>query len=415
MNDAAGPAEGATMARLAPAAPRLPAPRGTDPFLPPPGTPAGASGSSSTPGSPAGTSDATRRHVALELPAEPAGPAEPTEPTARSRRQALEQERTRRPRRSARRLRASLRILLTATAALALAAVWVAGGPSAALLAASAGLIVVGVQGLVSGQVRWAGIGGRPTAAAAAVCGLGLAATGVALAPLPLGGSTPPVQISPTRPGLPVPTPSVSHSGLRPDTDALIATAPPGTALAMLGSLPVHAEHPLTGYRPGAFRAAASTGGGCTLVQRVLLRDVQRAQTTEDDPCEVRSGVLVDPYTGLTVPYLYAQPGPEVQVDFVVRPPDAWRTGAAGWSKAERRRFASDPDNRLATAGRTVTRISHADAASWLPPAPSRRCPHVARQIAVKAAYSLWVTPQERTAMAGVLSSCRSIPGARQG
>ena len=382
------------MARLAPAAPRLPAPRGED----------------AVPGIPPSAADPGRRRVPAAPPAEAAGAPGPP---VRTRRQALAQERTGGPRSRGRRaLLVGRRILLTAFAALLLAAAWVAGGPAAALLLAGAGLLAVGVQGLVRGRVRWAGIGARPTAAAATLCGLGLVTTGVALAPLPLSGPVTRVpQQTSVRPGLP--TPATSHPGLRADTDALIATAAPGTALATLGSLPVRAEHSITGYRSGSFRSASATTAGCTVGQRVMLRDVQGARTTEDDPCEVRSGVLVDPYSGLTVPYLYAQPGPEVRLDFVVAPADAWRTGAAGWSRAERRRFASDPDNLLATAGRAGARPGRWDAASWLPPAASRRCPHVARQIAVKAEYGLWVTPPERAAMAEVLSSCPAIPGTR--
>ena len=49
---------------------------------------------------------------------------------------------------------------------------------------------------------------------------------------------------------------------------------------------------------------------------------------------------------------------------------------------------------------------SDSDAASWLPSNKSFRCEYVARQIGVKAKYSLWVTQSEHDAMANVLSSC---------
>lgn len=50
------------------------------------------------------------------------------------------------------------------------------------------------------------------------------------------------------------------------------------------------------------------------------------------------------------------------------------------------------------------------DAASWLPPNTRYRCTFVARQIGVKAAYGLWVTAPEKTAMGRVLARC---PGQR--
>jgi hypothetical protein len=49
---------------------------------------------------------------------------------------------------------------------------------------------------------------------------------------------------------------------------------------------------------------------------------------------------------------------------------------------------------------------SDSDAASWLPPNPAYRCSYVARQVAVKSAYTLWVTAAERDAITTVLAGC---------
>jgi hypothetical protein len=46
------------------------------------------------------------------------------------------------------------------------------------------------------------------------------------------------------------------------------------------------------------------------------------------------------------------------------------------------------------------------DAATWLPPLKLYRCEFVARQIAVKAAYRLWLTPPEKEAMWRILRAC---------
>src|SRR3954465_1048838 len=50
------------------------------------------------------------------------------------------------------------------------------------------------------------------------------------------------------------------------------------------------------------------------------------------------------------------------------------------------------------------------DAATWLPPNRSYRCDYVARQVAVKATYQLWMTQAERNAIATLLSSCPNQP-----
>ena len=46
------------------------------------------------------------------------------------------------------------------------------------------------------------------------------------------------------------------------------------------------------------------------------------------------------------------------------------------------------------------------DAATWLPANKAFRCQYIARQIAVKAKYNLWVTPPEKAAMQQVLGNC---------
>jgi hypothetical protein len=60
----------------------------------------------------------------------------------------------------------------------------------------------------------------------------------------------------------------------------------------------------------------------------------------------------------------------------------------------------------LAADGPLNEQKSDSDAASWLPPNTGFRCDYVARQIAIKTKYRLWVTAPERAAMARVLSTC---------
>ena len=50
------------------------------------------------------------------------------------------------------------------------------------------------------------------------------------------------------------------------------------------------------------------------------------------------------------------------------------------------------------------------DAATWLPPNKAFRCTYVARQVAVKGKYAIWVTSAERDAMIRVLTTCPNMP-----
>jgi hypothetical protein len=60
----------------------------------------------------------------------------------------------------------------------------------------------------------------------------------------------------------------------------------------------------------------------------------------------------------------------------------------------------------LAVKGLLNSQKGDGDAATWLPPRKGYRCTYVARQIAVKAKYSIWVTQAEKTAMKNILAKC---------
>ena len=75
-------------------------------------------------------------------------------------------------------------------------------------------------------------------------------------------------------------------------------------------------------------------------------------------------------------------------------------------SPLQRTALANDPLNLLAVDGPANEAKRDRDAATWLPPNKAYRCDYVARQIAVKTKYQLWVTPAEKTAMARVLDRC---------
>jgi hypothetical protein len=185
-----------------------------------------------------------------------------------------------------------------------------------------------------------------------------------------------------------------------------------GTALALLGTLAVKGRAPKTGYSRAQFgpswtddNDAPDGRNGCRTRDDVLARDLARTRTTNG--CTVYSDELVDPYTGARIAFRYGVvSSAAVQIDHVVALGDAWQTGAQQWPVQKRTAFANDPLNLLAVDGSTNAAKGDSDAASWLPPNKSYRCAYVARQVAVKARYGLWVTAAERDAIARVLSRC---------
>jgi hypothetical protein len=122
--------------------------------------------------------------------------------------------------------------------------------------------------------------------------------------------------------------------------------------------------------------------------------------------CVVLSGILADPYSGSAINFQRGPNSARVQIDHVVALGDAWQTGAQQWPASQRLGYANDPVVLLAVDGALNEQKSDSDAASWLPPNKGFRCGYVARQIAIKTRYRLWVTAPERAAMARVLSTC---------
>lgn len=71
-----------------------------------------------------------------------------------------------------------------------------------------------------------------------------------------------------------------------------------------------------------------------------------------------------------------------------------------------RQDFANDPLNLLAVDGPANQQKRDSDAASWVPANKPFRCQYVARQVAVKQKYNLWVTQAEYYAIDRRLSTC---------
>ena len=176
-------------------------------------------------------------------------------------------------------------------------------------------------------------------------------------------------------------------------------------AFDVLQLLEVKGRAPKTGYTRSQFGSGWSTVAGCDMRNTILYRDLEDVVT--DVACKVIEGRLRDPYTGKEIRFVRgAQTSEMVQIDHVVALSNAWQTGAQGSSVEQRRAFANDPLNLLAVEGAANQQKADSDAATWLPKHKPFRCQYVARQIAVKRAYSLWVTSAEKRAIEQVLSSC---------
>lgn len=184
-------------------------------------------------------------------------------------------------------------------------------------------------------------------------------------------------------------------------------------ALVALDKLEVKGRAPKTNYDRDMFGGGWSSNEGCDTRNIILHRDLINPAVGED--CKIIAGMLKDPYTGKTIDFRRgASTSADVQIDHVVALSDAWQKGAQKLSYNRRVDLANDPLELLAVDGEANQQKSGSDAASWLPSNKLFRCQYVARQIAVKLKYELWVTNAERDAIRTVLTRCpgQALPSA---
>ena len=179
-----------------------------------------------------------------------------------------------------------------------------------------------------------------------------------------------------------------------------------GEAATTLESLEVKGRAPKTGYSRDLFGNGWRQSGDCTTRELILQRDLKNLVV---ESCKVLSGTLQDAYTDKTIHFTRgADTSDDIQIDHVVALSDAWQKGAQALSQTTREELANDPLELIAVDGPTNQKKGDGDAATWLPPNKAYRCQYVARQIAIKKKYVLWVTSAEKQAMQSVLAKCPS-------
>lgn len=177
-------------------------------------------------------------------------------------------------------------------------------------------------------------------------------------------------------------------------------------ALTVLNNLEVKGRAPKTGYARAQFPHWSDPDrNGCDARNDILKRDLTnityKAGTRD---CKVIAGQLLDPFSGKVI--TFSADKVVIDIDHVVALSNAWQTGAAYFDKNKRSQIANDPLNLLAVDAKLNRKKGDGDAATWLPPYKAFRCEYVARQVAVKAKYGLWVTQPEKAAIGKILSTC---------
>jgi len=308
-------------------------------------------------------------------------------------------------------------VLLVVVTAMAAAIVWFTLGMAGGFVVVGAVAAACGGWVLVTGRASWGRLPSRSSGAIVLTVGVLLSVlgwTGLRWGEVSSNDSLTPAPAATLPSPTPTPPPPRAPLGtgeLHAESDTDVSdegSARSAAALAALGTLEVREWAPRNSFDRIAHFGESwpdVDGNGCSTREDILARDLRDQR--REDPCVLLSGVLDDPFTGATLEfYRGADTSFAVQVDHVVALSNAWRTGAQQLSFDDRLRFANDPRNLLAVDGEANLQKSDSDAAEWLPPNELFRCEYVILQIEVKAAYGLWVTPDERAAMELVLDNC---------
>ncbi|CAG7999218.1 unnamed protein product [Penicillium olsonii] len=186
---------------------------------------------------------------------------------------------------------------------------------------------------------------------------------------------------------------------------ALPTPSPPGipstsTATSELAGLTVAAQGSQDGYSRTLFPHWI-TQSGCNTREVILARD--GTNVVQSSSCAATSGTWYSPYDGVTW-----SAASDVDIDHVVPLSNAWKSGAASWTTADRRAFANDLTNPQLLAVTDSVNSSKGDKGpeDWKPPLASYHCTYAKMWVKVKSVYKLTVTSKEKAALVEMLDTC---------
>lgn len=171
-------------------------------------------------------------------------------------------------------------------------------------------------------------------------------------------------------------------------------------------------------YRRSAFGDAwdddNSAPGGrnrCDTRNDILHRDLVDKTYVSTKRCAqaIATGTLRDPYTNETVLFQRGnQIGASVQIDHLVPLAFAWDMGARDWTEEMRKRFANDPANLLAVAGKANQDKGDLPPGEWMPPNTAFWCQYAVAFTEVLRGYRLPIDEDSARKLKNAAASCPS-------
>ena len=158
--------------------------------------------------------------------------------------------------------------------------------------------------------------------------------------------------------------------------------------------------------RPGATTSTSSSATTAATPATTSCAAISTDLVVRPGTCYAQSGVLHD-LPGAVISFLR---GPDtsnsIEIDHVVSLADAWYKRRAGLGSTAPTRLRQRPAQPACREPEGQLRQGFPRRRVRLPPNAAFRCDFVARQVAVKTAYGLWLSAKEKQAMADVLARC---------
>ncbi|OLT96324.1 HNH endonuclease family protein [Mycobacterium syngnathidarum] len=206
-----------------------------------------------------------------------------------------------------------------------------------------------------------------------------------------------------------------THDAARFAAQAQPPTVAPGVDL-LAGVLQIPVRVRGNDYRRAAFGESwdddnSAPGGhnGCDTRNDILNRDLvdKTSVAIKRCPAAVATGTLHDPYTNAVVSFVRGnQTGASVQIDHIVPLALAWDLGARDWPDDLRLRFANDPANLLAVAGKANQDKGDQEPAHWMPPNRAFWCQYAVQFVEVLRGYALPVDTASAVVLRDAAGTC---------
>jgi hypothetical protein len=184
---------------------------------------------------------------------------------------------------------------------------------------------------------------------------------------------------------------------------------PLGSTAPVLEALTVAPEDTTTAYDRDQWGDWSSHGHGCNTREIVLTEQGH----------DTRTGPSCRPVCPASGPACWTSPYDaarirdtrRVQIDHRVPLGEAARSGAAGWTRAQREQFYNDTHNLVAASVHSNTSKGDDDPARWRPTNHQAWCDYATGYVATKHTYRLSVDTAERDALAAMLATCPAQHG----